>query len=183
MWRTALKSFKAILIGVSLLLLSLAGSAQAENLKIGVVSIAKLVSEAPQAKSVEKSMRQRFADREAKLATEQQAIGKLKEELERDGPTMTASQSAKKEKEFRDRSRELKRSVDDFNEDFNIAMNEERGKLLREITKAIEVYAEQEKYDLVLSKEGIYASARVDITEKVLERLKKQFKPAGPGAN
>lgn len=183
MWRTALKSFKAIMIGVSFLILSLASAAQAQDLKIGVVSIAKLVNEAPQAKSVEKSMRQRFADREAKLAGEQQAIGKLKERLERDGPTMTAAQSSKLEKEFRDRSRELKRSVDDFNEDFNIAMNEERGKLLREITAAIETYAKKEKYDLVLSKEGIYASGRVDITDKILQRLKEQFKPASPTAD
>jgi outer membrane protein len=41
--------------------------------------------------------------------------------------------------------------------------------------------AKEDKYDLIVSDGVIYASDRIDITGKVLERLKKDFDASGAG--
>ena len=70
--------------------------------------------------------------------------------------------------------RDIKRLQDEYSEDLSIRRNEELRKLEKEITKTITDIAKKEKYDLILFQGVIYASEKVDITNKVLETLKSQ---------
>jgi outer membrane protein len=57
-------------------------------------------------------------------------------------------------------------------EDLSLRQNDEVAALQLTATKAIQVIAEAEKYDLVLPlRDIVYRSQRVDITEKVLKAL------------
>ena len=63
---------------------------------------------------------------------------------------------------------------EEFREDLNIRRNEEIGKLQRNLLSAIEALAKEEEYDLILYESGaMFRSERIDITKKVLERLKQ----------
>jgi len=46
------------------------------------------------------------------------------------------------------------------------------------VTEVIQVLAKAEKYDLIISDGVIFAGERVDITDKILERLRGDFKKA-----
>lgn len=165
---------------ITIVLLGAATVAVADDLKVGVVNIPKLMEQSPQAQSASKVLEKRFAPREAELTDQREAIRKLEEQLERDGDVMAASRRAELEKEIRDRTRDFKRSSDDFKEDLNIARNEELAKLQRQVLQAIIEISKQEKYDLVLTDSVIYASQRVDFTGKVLEKLQELFEnPTG----
>lgn len=171
--------FQRFLMGlVALALLGVSAAVMAEDLKVGVVNIPKLMEQAPQAQSASKMLEKRFGPREAELTDQREAIRKLEEQLERDGDVMAASKRADLEKEIRDRSRDFKRSSDDFKEDLNIARNEELAKLQRQVLQAIVEISKQEDYDLVLTDSVIYASQRVDFTGKVLEKLQELFERA-----
>ena len=170
-----MKRFIATTAASVLFYLGLAGAVLAEDVKIGVVDIPKLMEQAPQAQHASSVLEKRFAEREAKLSEEREAIRKLEEQLKRDGDVMAASKKTSLEKEIRDRTRDFKRSWDNFKEDLNIARNEELGKLQREVIKAIIEVSKSERYDLVVTENVIYASDRVDITDKVLARLKDLF--------
>ena len=76
------------------------------------------------------------------------------------------------EQHLRDKLRDYKRDSDNFTEDFNMARNEALDRLQSDVYKAIVNVAEKEKYDLVLSESVLYASGRMDITNKVLLELK-----------
>jgi outer membrane protein len=55
-------------------------------------------------------------------------------------------------------------------EDFNLRKNEELVQLQERAQRAIQRIAEAEKFDVILQ-DVVFASARVDITERVLKAL------------
>ena len=59
---------------------------------------------------------------------------------------------------------------------FRERRNREMGKLQKRINEAIIKLAEEEKFDLIVGDSVIYASKRIDITDKVLKILRENFK-------
>jgi outer membrane protein len=72
------------------------------------------------------------------------------------------------------KKRELKRQQDEFREDYNIRRNEELDKLQKRIIEIIQSVAREEAYDFILSDGVVWASKKVDITDKILMRLNQQ---------
>ena len=159
------------LTGLCLLLFCFSGLASAQS-NIGAVNINKLMENAPQAKAASDSMRNRFSTRENKLLTERDEIRKIEENYEKDKDVLSKSEKETLERKVRERLREFKRESDAFTEDFSIARNEVLKEIQTDVYKAIVDVAEAEKFDLIVSESVLYASKRVDITDKVLERLK-----------
>jgi len=144
----------------------------AADLMIGVVNVPKLLEQSPQKAAADKALEDRFGSRANDLRAEGEVLKKLEERYETDGPTMSAAQKAELERELRERGRELKRAQDNFRDDLNFARNEEYGKVQRDVLQAIVKVSEDGKYDLVLTENVVYASQRVDITDKVLQQLR-----------
>ena len=58
----------------------------------------------------------------------------------------------------------------------NIRRNEAFDKLRRRVFEVITDISKKEKYDLVVSDGVVYADDRIDMTGKVVDRLKQEFK-------
>ena len=149
--------FLALLLCIALPTVALADT------KVAAVNINKLMEGAPQAQAASEDLKKRFAAREQALLDK------------RDKDILSKSEREKLEQEIRDRRREFKRKSDEFTEDFSLARNEALNKLQADVYKAIVDVAKRENYDLVVSESVLYASKRVDITDKVLERLKELY--------
>jgi outer membrane protein len=156
----------------ALICLCLPGLALAE-VKVGFVNTVKLMEEAPQAKAAISKMESEFAPREKELVAIQRDIKQAEDTLSRDAAVMSDTDRGKVERDLASRKRELKRSQDEFREDLNIRRNEELAKLQRRLYDAIVDLAKADNYDLIVSEGVVYASTRIDITDAVLERLKK----------
>ncbi len=139
--------------------------------RIAAVNINNLMEQAPQAQLASEKMKKRFADREQNLLTERNTIREQEEQYNRDKSRISSAKREEVEQSLRDRMRDYKRDSDNFTEDFNMARNEALDKLQSDVYKAIVNVAEKEKYDLVLSESVLYASGRMDITDKVLLEL------------
>lgn len=160
---------KLLIAGALALPLSLA---QAADVKIGFVSIAKILNSAPQAESASKRLEQEFAPRKKGLDEAQKSLRKVEEKIAKDGAVMSESQRRTVENDFRNQARELKRSSDEFREDFNLRRNEELGKFQKQVLDVINSVAKEDGFDLVVNDSAtLYASPQVDVTEKVLKRL------------
>src|SRR5260221_638251 len=72
-----------------------------------------------------------------------------------------------------DISRNFQRLQREIREDLNLRRNEELAKVQERATRVINQIAEQEKFDLVVQ-EAVFASSRIDITEKVIRALANQ---------
>jgi outer membrane protein len=162
-----------LLVGVSAVLPAHA------DIKIGVVNASRLLQESPQAKAVQEALRNEFAPKQRELAAQQAALKAKQEKYEKDGPTMSADQRAKAEKELREGNREYTQKVTDFQEDANSRQNEELSKLQSAIVSEVQSYATSQKYDLVLAEGVLYANSALDITGQVLAGLQAHAPAAG----
>ncbi|HEY9148612.1 MAG TPA: OmpH family outer membrane protein [Gammaproteobacteria bacterium] len=171
-----MKILRGCLVAGLLLLCSMAGVAAAADVPgIAFVNTPQVLEQAPQADAVRQTLKDEFSSRDAVLSAEQEKLKLLEEKLARDSVTMSGEQQRTMERDILSKKRELKRSRDEFAEDFNIRRNEELARMQREIARSIVSLAKEMGYELILESGVIYASERVDITEKVIERLKKDF--------
>ncbi len=171
---------------VSLALLALAatslpaGAAQAQA-KIGVVNIARLLQEAPQAQAASAALENEFAARRRDLENQQKDLKAREDKLAKDGAVMAEAERRNAEKTLRDGQRELARKQNEFLEDLNVRRNEALGQLQRSVLQEVQAYAKSAGLDVVVA-DALYASPSVDITGQVLSALqaRKGAAPAKP---
>ncbi|MFV8833726.1 OmpH family outer membrane protein [Aquisalimonas sp. APHAB1-3] len=154
--------------------LVLSGVAAADT-RIGFVNAGRVTSEAPQAEAARANLEEEFGPRDRAISEEQEALREMENRLNRDGAVMSDSEQQRLQRDLVARQRELRRAEEEFREDFNMRRNEELGRLQRRIVETIDKLAESEGFDLIVSEGVIYASDRVDITDRVLERLQQDF--------
>ena len=70
----------------------------------------------------------------------------------------------------------IKRNREAMRNDLKSRSDQELDKSWREINDAAVEFAREQGFDLIVPSPVVFASPRVDITEQVLERLKKQFR-------
>jgi outer membrane protein len=153
-----------------------AAAATAAEIKIGVVNAQKILEQAPQVEAARTRLEKEFSPRDRALASTQKELKRLEEKLARNSAVMSDIQRRDLERQIRDKQRDLDRDQQEFREDFNLRRNEEFDKIQKQVFQAIADLAKDEKYDLVLGDGVIYASQRMDITDRVLQRLKKTAK-------
>ena len=100
----------------------------------------------------------------------------MQEQLEKNAVTMSEAERRNREREFNDQNRDFQRKQREFREDLNQRRNEELSQVLERANRVIRQIAEQEKFDIIFQ-EAVYASPRIDITDKVIKAL--DDKPAG----
>lgn len=164
--------FYFILFGVFVFV----SGAYAADTRIGIVNTAKLLKEAPQADAARKKLESEFAPRDTKIVNLQKSIKVLEDKLSKDAAIMSDAARKKQEREIVSKKRDVKRSREEFTEDFNFRRNEEIGKLQKLVSETILSLAKEKQYDIILNESVIYASKQVDITMNVLERLQKLYK-------
>ena len=98
-------------------------------------------------------------------------IKELQASLEKDGVTMSEAERRNKERDLANLSRDLQRSQREFREDLNLRRNDELASVQERANKVIQQIAEAEKFDLILQDPVVFASQKIDITEKVVKAL------------
>jgi len=161
----------SLLIAVSVAALSLFANPAAAEIKIGFVDLAKLSENAPQIIAAQGKIDAEFSSREKELIALQRKLAKQEETLSTDGDVMSSTERSNKEREILGMRRDLKRTQEEFRDDLNIRKNEMLRSVNIEIGNAIEAYAKEQKFDLILAQGVMYASDKVDITGQILKRL------------
>ena len=174
------KSLLFIMLFVFVFVFSV-GSLYAAEMRIGVVNANQIVEQSPQYDAVRKSLEAEFKRRDNDLVAKQKQIKTLEDKLARDGAVMSAAEVKRLEQDIRSRRRKIKSMSDEFREDLNIRRNEEFNKLLRKVSEVVHQIGEKENIDLILSEGVVYASKRVNLTEKVLNMLRQQYKGGKKG--
>jgi outer membrane protein len=144
------------------------GIANAE-VKIGVIDVMSILQRMPQREAVGKALDKEF---DAKIKSLQDVESKAKNasaRLKKEGQTLSASEKSKLNKTISDFENKAKA----FSNEYRKRESEEAEKLLAKIQEAVKDIVATEKYDLILKAEAaLSASDSVDITEKVLEKVK-----------
>lgn len=145
----------------------------AQNLKVGYVNVVKIIEQAPQGDAALKKLESEFGPRDRELRTMRDQIKDLEEDLDKNALVLKDSERRDKERELLDLRRSLKRSTQEFREDYNLRRNEELSELQKIVYKAIVDIAKADKFDLIIHEGAVFASDRIDITEQVLKQLNR----------
>jgi outer membrane protein len=148
----------------------LAASAHAQELKIGVVNVERVLKEANMAKAADAKLSAEVSKREKELADMAGRLKAAADKLDKDIPTLSEADRNRRQRELVDQEREFQRKRREVQEDLNLRKNEELSALQERAARVIKQIAEAEKYDLILES-AVYASARIDITKKVVDAL------------
>ena len=146
-------------------------SAQTSDYKIGFVNTERLFREAAPAKRAQQKLEREFAGRDSDIQKLNKQVRDLQAQLEKDGVTMAEADRRNKERDLANMSRDLQRLQREFREDLNLRRNEELAAVQERANKVIQQIAEAEKFDLILQDPVVYASGRIDITDKVIKAL------------
>ncbi len=155
-----------------LALLALGGAtASAAEYKLGFVNSERLFREAAPAKRAQQKLEKEFAARDADIQKLTKQARDLQASLEKDGVTMSETDRRNKERDLANLTRDLQRAQREFREDLNLRRNEELAGVQDRANKVIQQLAETEKFDLIIQEPVIFASPRIDITDKVIKAL------------
>jgi outer membrane protein len=144
-------------------------AAEAET-KIGFVNIERILHDAPLAIKAQKKLEKEFEKRDQDLQKLAKQLQGMQENLDKNGVTMSEADRRNKEVEFNDLNRDFQRRQRQFREELNQRRNEEQAAVLERADKTIRQIAETEKFDIIFQ-EAVFASSRVDITDKVIKAL------------
>src|SRR5690606_19658389 len=102
---TAVKGGQSALFAAAVLALggfAVPGTASAQNIKIGVVNVVRLLEESPQSQAVNAALQDEFAPRQRELQARERELQQKAETFRRDAPVMGEEERLRLEREIRD---------------------------------------------------------------------------------
>lgn len=173
-------SFKEIIVRnfifICVLLLFSFSSAQADDLKIRVVSVEKILSEAPQVEAMKKSMMEKFADKRSELQGLEKDIKTMQENYKRNELVMTEDKLSELKNKIIGNVQIFKQKEAALNQEAQRMQAQKLTALQQSIRDIINDIAEKGGYDLILSNGVVYTKDEFDISDVVLDKMKEKFK-------
>ncbi|HEX6691375.1 MAG TPA: OmpH family outer membrane protein [Burkholderiales bacterium] len=145
--------------------------------KFGFVNTERILREAVPAQRAQKKIEAEFKKRDEELAKIASDLKKMQEDLEKNAVTMSETQRRTRERDFGELNRDFQRKQREFREDLNQRRNEELAQVVQQANGVIRLIAEQEKFDIIFQ-DAVFASPRIDITDKVIKALEAGKPPA-----
>jgi outer membrane protein len=172
---SSLKTGVARFAAIAALVFMASAGAQAEEVKIGFVNSDRVLREATLAKAAQTRLESEFSKRQKEG---EDAANKLKaaaDKLDKDSPTLSEAERNRRQRDLVEQDRELQRKRREFQEDLNQRKNEELASVVERANKVVKQIYDSEKFDVILQGDSVvFASARVDITDKVIKALNAQ---------
>jgi len=174
------KHIYTIVVPLLVMVFGIQADVHAEGYKLGAIDTYRLLEKSPQADAARKMIDKEFEPRDRELIAAQKKLKGLEDKLAKDAAIMSESERKKLERDIISKRRELKRNQDEFQEDANFRHREELAKIQKKLKEAVKKAADEEKFDVIFNEAAvIYASPKVDITNKILEYLKEDFEGQG----
>ena len=160
--------FALLLAAVS----SIAVPVQAQELKIGYVNGERVLREAEPAKRAAAKLEAEFGKRQKELNDQSAAFRAQADKLDRDSPTLSEAEKARRQRELIELDRDLQRKQREYQEDLTQRKNEEVNNVSERAQRTIKAIGEAEHYDLIVQDQLVfYVSPRIDLTKKVIDAL------------
>lgn len=166
---------KKIIIA-TLLAMFACGNAMAADLKIGFVSVEKLLTKSPQVEAVNTAMLERFGGKKQELEDMQKEIQTMQENYKRNELVMTEDKLNELKTKLIGKVQHFKQLEATLGQEVNTMRSQELAVLQKSVREIISEVAKRDNYDLILSEGVVFAKDSLDITETILDELKKDFK-------
>jgi outer membrane protein len=167
-----LKIIQKFTICTAIILISYSNTvfSQYAPIKIGYVSLERILNESKMAKEAQLKMQNDFGAREKDV---RDGVAKIKAEaaqLDKDALVIPEVDRIRRQRELAEHDREIQRKQRELIEDTQRRGAEERSKIFEKANQVLKSLVEQKKLDIVIQ-EAAFVSSRVDITNEVIAAL------------
>ena len=153
--------------------LFVAAPAHADDYKIGVMHVERILQQSAAAKAAHDRIEQEFKGRDADLARMEQEVRDAAAQLEKTRATPSADARATQERALEARTRDVQRQRQAFAEDLRTRQFEELDKLKERLDRVLTRYAKERNFDLILQ-DALFVGRAVDITDDVIKALQQK---------
>ena len=141
--------------------------------KLGYVKVDEVIRKANIAKQAEDRLKKEFAPTDNELKKMGAKLKNLANKFDKEQSVMTNSDKQKVQREISNLEKEIQRKQRQAREDLTQRKNEELAAVVEKARAVIKKIAIEEKFDLILEN-SVYASPKIDITQKVIKALNDQ---------
>ena len=170
----------ARMLALLLAMLPAAAFAQDAAVRIGYVDMKRLLDNAPQVVAGRQKLEREFAPRDTALNADEMRLAALRSRYERDNALLGREEAESLKREIDALDRSIRRNRDNLRSELKARSDQELDRSWREINNAVVEFARERNIDLIVPSPVVYASPRIDITDQVLERLKRQHGARSP---
>ena len=164
--------------------LALGGPAVAQappSARVGYVDMKRLLDNAPQVVAGRQKLEREFAPRDSALKSDEKHLEELRARQQREGATTSTDGGDALKREIDALDRSIKRNRESMRNELKTRSDQELDRSWREINDAVVEFAREQGFDLIVPSPVVFASPRVDVTDPVLERLKRQYRARADG--
>jgi outer membrane protein len=147
-----------------------AAPAAADQYKIGVIHMERILRDSPPARAALGRIEQEFKPRDTAITAREQEARAASAQYEKEKASLDAETRAARERELESRTRDVERQRQQFAEDLRARQFEELDKLKERLDQVLTKLAHDQGYDLILQS-ALWVGKSVDITDDVIKAL------------
>ena len=157
-------------------------AASAPAVKVAFVDVQRVLARSAAGVAAREQLEREKATMQKEMDGRRQELEKLREEIEKKGPLMTADTRRDKQDQFERKRRDAARMADDFQKELE---KKEQGllqKVLVDVSGVVERVGKQRGYHLVVERRGatvLYAAPEADLTEEIIRVYDQESGPKG----
>ena len=160
--------------GVLLLALAALAPAAAQTGRVAYVDMKRLLDNAPQVQAGREALAREFAQRDADLKAQEGRLSTLEDRQRRESGLLPKTEADALQAEVDTLRRSIERTRTRLREELNARSEDETRKRWDEVYDVVVELARERQYDLVVPSPVVYAAPSIDITDEVLERLRRK---------
>jgi len=142
----------------------------AEQYKIGVMNVEKILRQSKAAQAAQARIEQEFKARDAEISRKEQDVQAAGAQLAKDRPKLSADEATRRDRDLDLRTREVQRQRQQFAEDLRARQFEELDKLKARLDQVLTKYAKDNHFDLILQ-DAAFVGHAVNISDVLINAL------------
>jgi outer membrane protein len=164
---------------VAVILMLAAGNAYADDIKVGVVDLMKVLNESDAGKKAKTELEAAIKAKQTVIDEKGKEIEKMKGDIEKQSSVLSAEARKQKQDELEKMIREYQRTVSDSQNEVKKRESELTNGILREIRSIVEKMGKDDGYTMIIENaEGIilYSKKDLDLTDAVIKKYNEAKK-------
>ncbi len=146
----------------------------ADQTKIGVLTIPKILQQSSQMQDISNQLKKRFKPRQDKIIALQKKLTDDQAKLKRDASVMSSNEAKKLQDSIASDQRDLRRLEEDYLSDARAAQKDAIDKIMKSINKIVQKIADKDNYDLIIQEDYVvFAKPTINISDQVIKALKE----------
>ena len=157
-----------------------APAASASSVRIAYIDVQRVLARSSAGVAAREQLEREKAVMQKEMDGKRVELEKMRDELEKKGPLMTAEARREKQEGFERKRRDAARMMDDYQKELEKKEQALLQRVLQELSSVIERVGKEKGYYMIVEKRGasvLYASADADLTDEII-RAYDQAAPA-----